>query len=108
MITLLKSYPWISGAGGQLITPWVAYPEQLGDCEMVVVVELLNSGSIDIQLETSTDGAFPITLGAPVTANAVGATSNVMDVVGTMVRLDIECTEAVLMTISIYLVPKQS
>jgi hypothetical protein len=108
MITLLKYFPWISTDTGEFYTPWVHYPEQLGDCEFVIVVETHNVGTADILLQTSTDGATDVDSGLPVAVNAVGQTVNSRDVIGTMVRLKIASTGAALMTFSVYVVPKQS
>ena len=45
VITILKNFPWVTAATGTYTTPWVHYPSELGDCEMITVVECMDTGT---------------------------------------------------------------
>ena len=111
MIMLLKNLPYFSaagGTGGSYTSPWVGYPEQLGDCEIWVVCETHNTGSVNVQLESSVDGVQPDDVGGVVNAAAAGVDRDQRNVTGTMVRVSLSTTAAAILTLSVYLVPKQS
>ena len=111
MITLLQYYPYCAGSGGtggDYVGPWMPYTQQLGDCEVCVVVNNHNSGTALLQLETGVDGVNGIAAGASISAGALGSQFEAREIEGAMVRLKITAVDAAIMTLSVYLVPKQS
>ena len=108
MITILKNFAWITAAAGTYETPWVHYPSELSNCEMITVIECVQAGSVDVHLKSSTDGSTAIAGGTGSAMTTVGAHLDSMTVNGTMVRVKLESSSATLMTISIYLLPKVS
>ena len=108
MITILRNFPWITAAAGTYVTPWVYYPAELGDCEMITVVECMDSGSVDVHLESSTDGVSKLTTGSASGVNTVGPHQDTFAVKGSMVRVELESAAQTFMTLSVYLLPKVS
>ena len=108
MITLLKNFPWIATGTSTWTSPWVHYPAELGDCEFWVVGETHNTGTATVQLQTSVDGASAVDAGTATAVASAIPDGTPVDVQGTMVCVQISSTGDALMTLSVYLVPKQS
>ena len=108
MITLLKYFPWVTAAGGEFKTPWVHYPSELGDCELLIVCEARDTGSVDVLVSSSPDGVYSVATAAAVTVNAAGITQDVVNVHGSMVNVQLNSAAQTYLTLSVYLVPKQS
>jgi len=111
MITLLSHYPYCSaggGTGGDFTTPWVSLPEGFTDYILWVNVHNHNSGTCDLQLEEGVDAMGSEDVSTAVALSAAGLSHYSRTISGTMARVNLSAAGAAIMTISIYLVPKQS
>ena len=107
-ILLCKNFTYVAGAaGGEIIFDWVGFDASYENATLVLEVKLYDTGTVNAEIQTSTDGSS-ITDLAGTALNAAGVvTTQITADLLPMVRLGLSSAAAAArLTLTAWLLPK--
>ena len=107
-ILLCQNLTFRSASGQALVFPWVAFPSTFQCTDLLAEVKLVEAGSLDAVLQSSTDGSQPTEAGR-VTLSSVDVVSVLITSgLRQLVRLVLESAGAAGVVVSVWLLPKEA